>query len=87
MQNGIEEKSHNERINSHPSPKNDKIQAIKKSLKGSYLLNTTCIKWWRLGDCLGFAPRSESSAFKPYGLVAPFLRYPDLRPSANPLEL
>ena len=47
----------------------------------------SCILWWRLGDCLGFAPRSESSAFKPYGLVAPFLRYPDLRPSANPLEL
>ena len=34
---------------------------------------------------LGFAPRSENSAFKPKGLVAPFLRYPDLRPYANPL--
>jgi len=38
-----DEKSHNELINSHPTPKNDKIQAIKKSLKGHYLLNTTCI--------------------------------------------
>ena len=27
--------------------------------------------------CLGFPPRSEISAFKPHGLVAPFLRYPD----------
>lgn len=26
---------------------------------------------------LGFPPRSEISAFKPHGLVAPFLRYPD----------
>ena len=26
---------------------------------------------------LGFPPRSEISAIKPHGLVAPFLRYPD----------
>ena len=38
------------------------------------------------GNCLGFAPRSESSVFKPNGLVTPFLRYPNLCSYANPLN-
>ena len=46
VQIGIEENSHNELIISHPIPKNDKIQAIKKSPEGSILADTTCIKWW-----------------------------------------
>ena len=53
MQIGIKEKSPDELINSHPSLKNDKIQALKKSPEGSNLVDTTCIKWWRIGDsCL-----------------------------------
>ena len=63
MQNSIEEKSHNELINSHPTPKNDKIQAIKKSPEGSILADTTCIKWWRLGDCLDLFALNVSTVF------------------------
>lgn len=53
MQIGIKAKSSDELINFHPSPKNDKIQALKKSPEGSNLVDTTCIKWWRIGDCIG----------------------------------
>ena len=47
---GIEEMGYDEFTNYILSHKDECIQTIKKSPEGSNLVDTTCIKWWRLGD-------------------------------------
>ena len=47
---GIEEMGYDEFTNYILSHKDECIQAIKKSPEGSNLADTTCIKWWRIGD-------------------------------------
>ena len=45
--------------------------------------------WWRLGDCLGFAPRSQNFVFGTSYLSTKSVRYPNfatLNTYANPLE-
>ena len=56
----------------------DKKVSIVLTSVFNYLLNLPFGKYGAGDEArLGFAPRSENSAFKPKGLVASFLRYPD----------